>query len=106
MTDAPVIPIGLWGTEKVWPRSSRLPNVLNVTNPPTVTVRVGAPVAGLKGKSLDADTKKIMKAIVAQLPPEARTKRTPTDEELLATFPPGYSGDPRAESTRRPGTDS
>ena len=34
MTGAPVIPIGLWGTEKVWPRSSRLPNVLNVTNPP------------------------------------------------------------------------
>ena len=36
MTGRPVIPIGLWGTEKVWPRSSRLPNVLNVTNPPTV----------------------------------------------------------------------
>jgi putative phosphoserine phosphatase/1-acylglycerol-3-phosphate O-acyltransferase len=33
MTGAPVIPIGLWGTEKVWPRSSRLPNVLNVSNP-------------------------------------------------------------------------
>ena len=49
MTGAPVIPVGLWGTEKVWPRSSRLPNVLNVTSPPTVTIRVGAPVAGLKG---------------------------------------------------------
>ena len=34
MTGAPVIPIGLWGTEKVWPRSERLPNMLNVTNPP------------------------------------------------------------------------
>ena len=33
MTKAPVIPIGLWGTEKVWPRSSRLPNVLNVVRP-------------------------------------------------------------------------
>ncbi|MFP5489702.1 MAG: HAD-IB family hydrolase, partial [Acidimicrobiia bacterium] len=30
MSGAPVIPIGLWGTEQVWPRSSRLPNVLNV----------------------------------------------------------------------------
>ena len=29
MTRAPVIPIGLWGTEKVWPRNARLPNVLN-----------------------------------------------------------------------------
>jgi putative phosphoserine phosphatase/1-acylglycerol-3-phosphate O-acyltransferase len=106
MTGAPIIPVGLWGTEKVWPRSSRLPNVLNVTSPPTVTVRVGSPVAGLKGKSLDADTKKIMKAIVAQLPPEARKKRMPTEEELLATFPPGYTGDPNAETTRRPGTDT
>ena len=44
MTRAPVIPIGLWGTERVWPRSSRLPNVLNVADPPQVRVRVGAPV--------------------------------------------------------------
>ena len=34
MTKAPVIPIGLWGTERVWPRSSRLPNVLNMVDPP------------------------------------------------------------------------
>src|SRR5207244_8627099 len=27
MTRAPVVPIGLWGTEKVWPRSARVPNV-------------------------------------------------------------------------------
>ena len=32
MTGAPVIPVGMWGTEKVWPRSSRLPNVFNVTD--------------------------------------------------------------------------
>ena len=36
LTRAPVIPIGVWGTEKVWPRSSRLPNVVNITDPPTV----------------------------------------------------------------------
>ena len=30
MTDAPVIPVGLWGTEQVWPRSARLPSVLNL----------------------------------------------------------------------------
>ena len=39
-TGAPVIPIGLWGTEHVWPRSARLPNVANVLDPPTVAVRV------------------------------------------------------------------
>ncbi len=104
MTKAPVIPIGLWGTEKVWPRSSRLPNVLNVADPPEVRIRVGPPVE-LKYRSLDADTKRIMKAISALLPPEARRHRTPTPEELAATFPPGYKGDPEREGERRPGTD-
>jgi len=105
LTGAPVIPVGMWGTEKVWPRSSRIPNVLNVTNPPTVRIRIGAAVKGLKGKSLDADTKRIMKALVAELPADAHKKHTPTDEELMATYPPGYTGDPHAESTRRPGAD-
>jgi putative phosphoserine phosphatase/1-acylglycerol-3-phosphate O-acyltransferase len=104
MTHAPVIPMGLWGTEKVWPRNARLPNVLNVTNPPLVTVRVGDEVA-LKYKSVDADTKRIMKAIVELLPPEAKVAREPTPEELARTYPPGYKGDPGAETDRRPGTD-
>ena len=105
LTGAPVIPIGLWGTEKVWPRSSRLPNVANVTDPPTVRIRVGPPVRGLKRRSMKADTARIMKAIVEQLPPEARRRRNPTAEELAATYPPGYKGDPDAEADRRPGTD-
>ena len=104
MTGAPVIPIGLWGTEKVWPRNGRLPNVLNLTDPPLVTVTVGPPVP-LKHVSEDADTKKLMKAISALLPPEGRRKHVPTDEELAATLPPGYTGDPRAEYQRRPGKD-
>jgi putative phosphoserine phosphatase / 1-acylglycerol-3-phosphate O-acyltransferase len=104
MTGAPIIPVGVWGTEKVWPRSARLPNVLNVANPPTVSVRVGEPIT-LIGKSLDADTKRIMKALVAQLPPGAYTSRKPTPEELALTYPPGYRGDPSREAERRPGTD-
>jgi putative phosphoserine phosphatase / 1-acylglycerol-3-phosphate O-acyltransferase len=104
MTGAPVIPIGLWGTEKVWPRSARLPNVLNLVDPPLVRIRVGDPVP-LKYKDADADTKKIMKAIMALLPPESRVKREPTAEELAASLPPGYRGDVAAEVTRRPGTD-
>jgi putative phosphoserine phosphatase/1-acylglycerol-3-phosphate O-acyltransferase len=103
-TGAPVIPIGLWGTEKVWPRSSRLPK-LSLTDRPLVTAKVGPPV-DLKYNSPDADTKKIMKAISAQLPPEARRRRTPTPEELALTYPPGYHGDPEAELDRRPGTDT
>jgi putative phosphoserine phosphatase/1-acylglycerol-3-phosphate O-acyltransferase len=104
LTEAPVIPIGLWGTEKVWPRSSRLPNVLNMTDPPQVTVRVGEPVE-LKYRSMKADTERIMAAIVDLLPAEAREAREPTEAELVATYPPGYKGDPEKESTRRPGSD-
>ena len=73
LTKAPVIPVGLWGTERVWRRSSRLPNVLNVTGPPTVRIRVGPPVE-LKYRSLDADTKRIMAAIGELLPAEARRR--------------------------------
>ncbi len=104
MTGAPVIPVGMWGTERVWPRSERLPRIWNVTNPPLVTIRVGGPVP-LKHASTDADTKRIMKAIADLLPPEARAKRTPTAEELARTYPSGYKGDPSKEEERRPGED-
>ncbi len=103
-TGAPVIPIGLWGTEQVWPRNARFPK-LSLTDRPLVTATVGAP-AKLAGRSPDADTKKIMKAITALLPPDARERRTPSPEELARTYPPGYHGDPEAETNRRPGTDT
>src|SRR5918995_372838 len=88
----PVVPIGMWGTEKVWPRSERFPRVLNLTHPPTVTVRVGDPVT-LNSRSPQADTKRIMAAIVELLPPEARQRREPTPEELAHTYPPGHRPD-------------
>jgi putative phosphoserine phosphatase/1-acylglycerol-3-phosphate O-acyltransferase len=105
LTGAPVIPVGLWGTERVWPRSERLPNVLALRHPPRVTVTVGRPVAGLAGRSPEADTKRMMAAIAKLLPAEARRRRRPTEEELARTYPPGYKGDPEAEDDRRPGTD-
>jgi putative phosphoserine phosphatase / 1-acylglycerol-3-phosphate O-acyltransferase len=104
LTKAPVIPIGLWGTEKVWPRSARLPNVWNVANPPRVRVRVGGPVH-LAYRSADADTQRIMAAIADLLPAEARVHHEPTEAELRLTYPPGYKGDPKAETERRPGKD-
>lgn len=103
-TRAPVIPVGLWGTEKVWPRNARLPR-LSLTDRPEVRVRIGTAV-DLKYRSLDADTTRIMSALVDQLPAEAKRRRTPTEEELRATYPPGYRGDPTSESARRPGTDT
>jgi putative phosphoserine phosphatase/1-acylglycerol-3-phosphate O-acyltransferase len=88
MTKAPVIPVALWGTENVWPRSERLPRLWQVIGAPRVAVRAGPPVE-LKYKSPNADTKRIMKAIAALLPDEARELREPTPEELARTYPPG-----------------
>ncbi len=105
MTKVPVVPVGLWGTDHVWPRSARLPNMLNVTNPPLVTISVGTPV-DLKYRSPDADTKRIMTAISALLPKDSRKKVTPTAEELARTYPPGYTGDTTAEYDRSPGSDT
>ncbi len=104
MTKAPVIPIGLWGTEKVWPRSARLPAVLNVVDPPLVRIRVGGPVA-LKYASPETDTKRIMKALMTLLPAESSKPHDPTPEELALTLPPGYRGSDTREQRRRPGTD-
>ena len=86
LTGAPVIPLGVWGTEHVWPRSSRVPNVLNVTDPPLVRTRVGKPVE-LTRTDRHADTERIMEALVALLPDEARQEREPTPEEIALATP-------------------
>lgn len=92
MTGAPVIPMGLWGTEEVWPRRLRLPRVHQVVNPPKVTVKVGPPfLAGAADPHLE--TEKIMKAIVDLLPAEARRRRRPTPEQIAMATPPGHPVD-------------
>lgn len=101
----PVIPIGLWGTEKVWPRSAKLPSLANVTDPPIVTMRVGPPVE-LLYDSVEADTERIMTAIMRLLPPSAREPYEPTDEEIRLAMPGGVDPvDPEHEAERRPGVD-
>jgi putative phosphoserine phosphatase / 1-acylglycerol-3-phosphate O-acyltransferase len=80
-TGAPVVPIGLAGTEAVWPRSSKVPNMIGAR---PVTVRVGEPVR-LAGQDAVTDTTAIMSAISALLPEVPRTE--PTAEELARTFP-------------------
>lgn len=87
-TQAPVIPCAIWGTEQVWPRSSKIPQVLTLRNPPRITVRFGPPVE-LKYRSEAADTDRVMKAIAALLPKGARSKRRPTMEQLASTYPDG-----------------
>jgi len=107
MSRAPVIPMGLWGTEKVWPRNAKVPNIFNVLDRPDVRVQLGRPV-DLGYEDPEADTERIMDAIVEQLPPEAKEWHEPTREELLKTLPAGYKGDPQDfdhEENRRPGSD-
>ncbi len=90
MSRVPVIPVGIWGTEKVWPRAARVPDLTNITDPPTVRVRVGEPV-DLKYRSDRADTERIMRAIEGLLPAVARRRRTPTAAEIAEATPPGRS---------------
>ena len=104
MTRAPVIPMGLWGTEQVWPRNARLPRI-DPLRRPRVTVRIGPPVE-LTYDDPDTDTKRIMAALTDLLPPDAHERRTPTEDELRRTYPPGYRGDPGRETERRPGRDT
>ena len=88
-TGAVVVPVGLWGTEQVWPRCARVPSVTGVLHPPTVRVRVGEPLTGLGLDDAVADTGALMAAISAQLPPEARRHHEPSEDELARTYPPG-----------------
>lgn len=85
-TGAPVVPIGLWGTEQVWPRSSKVPDFFNLPHPPRVGVKVGTPV-DLGLVDAVADTATLMEAISDLLPEESRLPHIPTDEDLARTRP-------------------
>ena len=91
MTRAPVIPVGLWGTDEVWPRSATLPS-FNLQDQPEVTATIGPPV-DLKYRSVERDTERIMHALSALLPERARQPYDPTPEELARTFPAGKTDD-------------
>ena len=85
-TGAPVVPIGVWGTERVWPRSSKVPIMTNLPHPPQVTITVGEPVT-LGLEDAVADTAVLMGAIAGLLPDESRVPHLPTEEDLARTRP-------------------
>jgi putative phosphoserine phosphatase/1-acylglycerol-3-phosphate O-acyltransferase len=89
MTGAPVFPMAVWGTERVWPRSARFPNVLNVVSPPDVRVRVGSAVDLSGSDDMRTMTEVIMEAVVDLLPPEGRVRQTPSADDLIRTYPAG-----------------
>ncbi len=83
---APIVPIGLWGTEHAWPRNRKLPYVLNLAEPPHLSVKVGAPYHP-ETDDLDRETAALMERITALLPAEAKVHHTPTEAELARTLP-------------------
>jgi putative phosphoserine phosphatase/1-acylglycerol-3-phosphate O-acyltransferase len=85
---APVVPIALWGTEHVWPRSARVPNVTSLLHPPKITVTVGGALTTLKG-DLEQDTRRVMDAISELLPEAAQMQGAPSQEQLAKTYPSG-----------------
>ncbi|HUY86480.1 MAG TPA: HAD-IB family hydrolase [Acidimicrobiales bacterium] len=97
-TGAPVVPVAIWGTEKVWPRSARIPHVSNVLNAPKVSVMVGKPIrAAVLQLDANSATEAIMDAIAKLLPEEARTAKVPTASEIASASPPS-SGTRTAKS--------
>ena len=88
-TGAPVVPVGLWGTEQVWPRSAKLPRRHRAgrTRRPSGSASAGR--SGLGLTDAVADTETLMAAIAALLPDEARRGHQPTAAELARTYPPG-----------------
>jgi putative phosphoserine phosphatase / 1-acylglycerol-3-phosphate O-acyltransferase len=95
MTGASIVPLGVWGTEKVWPRSSKVPSLLRFNDPHEVILRFGPPVRLASSvqssdeKTIAADTEAIMVAIMDLLPAESRIVREVTAEELAKTTPDG-----------------
>jgi putative phosphoserine phosphatase/1-acylglycerol-3-phosphate O-acyltransferase len=94
-TGAALVPVGIWGTEHVWPRRQRLPDVTSVRHPRRVTVTVGPPVEPTS-PDVAAATAALMSAIVALLPEQARTPRAPSADELARTIPAGAAHEPDA----------
>ncbi len=88
-TGVPLLPVGIWGTEQAWPRSSKVPYVMNLANPPTVTVTFGEPFVVEPEADVDTATADLMTRIVDLLPPEAKVERQPTEAELALTYPGG-----------------
>jgi len=85
-TGAPVIPVGLSGTEAVWPRSSKVPLFWNVLRPPTVEVRAGCPVL-LGGTDARADTATVMRAIENLLPSASGPSPPPATDDVGRATP-------------------
>jgi putative phosphoserine phosphatase/1-acylglycerol-3-phosphate O-acyltransferase len=90
---APVIPMALWGTERIWSRAARIPDPAGLKE--TVYARIGEPMY-LKAPSggeeddaaLEAATQDVMDRIAELMPEEVRVHAPPSAEEITSASPP------------------
>ena len=88
-TGAPVIPIGIEGADRVWPKGRKLPRLGG-----HITIRIGAPIvveasaggAGRRAAKSEA-TEHIMRAIAALLPERQRGVYGASDSESVPPSP-------------------
>ena len=85
---APVVPIGLWGTEAVWPRSAKVPQLGSPLRPLPVRVRIGPPIRFDRDDPTEA-TERLMAIITSLLPPQARVRYRPSADEIARAMPSG-----------------
>jgi putative phosphoserine phosphatase/1-acylglycerol-3-phosphate O-acyltransferase len=93
---APVIPIALWGTERLWPRRSFAPDPVKLLTRHAVHVRAGRPMffGPPEGKDNDHDavtkiTAEIMERIAELLPDDVRYPPSPSPDAIAAATPRG-----------------
>lgn len=94
-TETPVVPVALWGTERIWPRSHRLPRIGELIARRPVYAKVGEPMY-LKlppGRTENAAafhelTAQVMERIRELLPESVRNPEPPTLEQIELATPP------------------
>ena len=99
-SEAPVVPVALWGTEKVWPRNSRVPRVGELLARRPVYAKVGEPIYLKLPPDHDGSSgayhelaNEVMDRIRALLPEEVRNPPEPTDEQIRLASPAGTKAD-------------
>jgi putative phosphoserine phosphatase/1-acylglycerol-3-phosphate O-acyltransferase len=97
-TEAPVVPIALWGTEKIWPRSHRIPKIGDLVARKPVYAKVGEPMylkvpPGQTAGSVAYHelTQRVLDRITELLPDAVRNPAPPTAEQIKLATPPNSS---------------
>ena len=93
-SEAPVVPVALWDTEKIWPRNSRIPRVGELLARRPVYAKVGEPIYPKLPADSDGSSAayheladEVMERIVALLPEGVRSPPPPTDEQIRLASP-------------------